>query len=65
MNGMSWFQAINYVVKWDTYGWDLLFPNNESPGQKGTPMKSCIQTINHVVTRACLQIINQMVKEAS
>ena len=38
-------------LKDDTYGWDILFTNNESRCLKMIPMGgiSCLQTMNYVV----------------
>ena len=35
MDGMSWFQTINHVVKWGTYGWDLLFQTMNQLDKRG------------------------------
>ena len=32
MDWMSCLLIINHVVKLSTYGWDVMVPNNKSPG---------------------------------
>jgi hypothetical protein len=45
-------------LKEGTYGWDVLFTNNESCGLKMVPMDgmSYLQTMNHVVKRGYLWV---------